>query len=60
MDALRVIDGKSEGNPGFTVGGIHPEHMPYVKTFANWLANLDMIQYPTVCVQELGVDMHKE
>ena len=59
LDTLRVIDGKAEGNRSFAVGGIHPEHMPYIRTFANWLADLDMIQYPTVCVQELGVDMHK-
>lgn len=57
--ALRVDDDKAKGDPGSAVGPIHPEHLPYVKTFANWLANPDMIQYPTVCVQELGVDIHK-
>ena len=61
MDALRVNDDDKagKGDPGTTVGRTHPEHLPYVKTFANWLADPGMIQYPTVCVQELGVDIHK-
>ena len=59
VDALRVNDDEAKGDPGTTVGRIHPEHLPYVKTFANWLADPGMIQYPTVCVQELGVDIHK-
>lgn len=58
VEALRVND-KAKGDPGTTIGRIHPEHLPYVETFANWLADPDMIQYPTVCVQELGVDIHK-
>ena len=57
VDALRVND---KAKAGMTASCIHPEHFPYVETFANWLADPDMIQYPTVCVQELGVDIHKE
>ena len=59
VDALRVNDDGAKSDQGTKVGCIHPEHLPYVETFANWLADPDMIQYPTVCVQELGVDIHK-
>lgn len=43
--------------PG-TSSHIHPCHLPYLKTFAKWIVDPNLVKYPVVCVQEEGIDLN--